>query len=130
MPKNNCQRIVAHLCDNENQAGSQRGEPGEPYGTIADEAGVSEAIKAKMLQIRKKVIITRVEEGRMTQEPADKIIPAVENAPQNDGWEHTLIKTGKPHTGHHNLVVCAVAAQQSEASDRHKQPDENIKISI
>ena len=57
---------------------TERHESGEPYGTIAEKAGVLEAFEAEMLQIRKDVIAKRVAEGKLTQEKADEVIAAME----------------------------------------------------
>ncbi len=51
---------------------------GKTYGTIANEAGVLEAFKSEVLQIKKDALAARVAAGTMTQAQADAIIKSIE----------------------------------------------------
>ena len=57
---------------------AERVENGTTYGSIATEAGVLDAFKAEVLEIRKDQLADRVEAGTMTQERADAIIERIE----------------------------------------------------
>ena len=48
------------------------------YGSMAADAGVLDAFKVEVLEIRKDRLADRVEEGTMTQERADAIIERIE----------------------------------------------------
>jgi hypothetical protein len=52
-------------------------ETGKTYGTIAKEAGVLDAFRAEMIEIRKDVLAARVAAGKLTQEQADTIMARI-----------------------------------------------------
>ncbi len=52
-------------------------ESGITYGGVADQAGVLEQFRDRMLEIKQNVINERVAEGTMTQEQADTILEAI-----------------------------------------------------
>lgn len=56
----------------------ERTTTGKTYGTIANEAGVLEAFKSEVLQIKKDALAARVAAGTMTQAQADDIIKSIE----------------------------------------------------
>lgn len=56
----------------------ERTTTGKTYGTIANEAGVLEAFKSEVLQIKKDALAARVAAGTMTQAQADAIIASIE----------------------------------------------------
>lgn len=56
----------------------ERTTTGKTYGTIANEAGVLEAFKSEVLQIKKDALAARVAAGTMTQAQADAIIKSIE----------------------------------------------------
>jgi hypothetical protein len=56
---------------------------GSSYGQLADEAGVLNEFKAKMLENRKAVIQERVANGQLTQEQANLIIKNMETNQAN-----------------------------------------------
>lgn len=51
---------------------------GEPYGVLAEEAGVYEEFREEMLENKKALIEQRVEDGTLTREQADIIISNME----------------------------------------------------
>lgn len=53
-------------------------ESGSTYGGVANQAGVLEQFRNRMLELKKSVIEERVAEGTMTQEQADTILKAME----------------------------------------------------
>lgn len=57
---------------------AQKSETGSTYGAIAAEAGVLDAFKAEMLEMKKDILAEKVAAGTLTQEEADEIIAAIE----------------------------------------------------
>jgi hypothetical protein len=57
---------------------AQKVESGETYGSIAQEAGVLEAFKEEMLELKKDQLAEKVEAGTLTQERADEILAVLE----------------------------------------------------
>lgn len=55
----------------------ERAETGKTFGTIAKEAGVLDAFRAEMMEIRRDILAARVAAGKMTQEQADAIMAKV-----------------------------------------------------
>ena len=53
-------------------------ESDSTYGGVANQAGVLEQFRNRMLELKKSVIEERVAEGTMTQEQADTILKAME----------------------------------------------------
>ena len=53
-------------------------ESGITYGGVANQAGVLEQFKTRMLELKKSKIEERVAEGTMTQEEANTILEAIE----------------------------------------------------
>lgn len=52
----------------------ERYETGKSFGAIANEAGKLDEFKQEMLELRKDELAQRVQDGRMSQEQADRII--------------------------------------------------------
>ncbi|HBH12990.1 MAG: Uncharacterized protein XD91_0578 [Clostridiales bacterium 38_11] len=52
-------------------------ESGSTYGGVANQAGVLEQFRDRMLEVKKNIIEERVAEGTMTQEQADTILEEI-----------------------------------------------------
>lgn len=57
---------------------AQKIESGSTYGGVANQAGVLEQFRNRMLELKKSIIDERVAEGTMTQEEANTILEAIE----------------------------------------------------
>jgi hypothetical protein len=72
---------------------------GKSFGRLADEAGVLDEFKAKMLENRKTVIQERVANGQLTQEQADFIIKNMETNQANCEGTGMLGRSGTGKMG-------------------------------
>ncbi len=71
---------------------AEKNESGKTYGAIASEAGKLDAFKAASLEMKKDNLAAQVAAGTITQEKADEIIAAIEEAQANcDGTGGTKI---------------------------------------
>lgn len=72
VPVTNAAQVVAELTGRDvNSIIDERVTDGKAYGTIADEAGVLEQFKNRVLELRQEAIAARVAAGTMTQEQAN-----------------------------------------------------------
>ncbi|NLG10889.1 MAG: hypothetical protein GX562_05115 [Coriobacteriaceae bacterium] len=72
VPSTNAAQIVAELTGRDvDSIIDERVNAGKAYGTIADEAGVLEQFKNRVLELRQEAIAARVAAGTMTQEQAN-----------------------------------------------------------
>jgi hypothetical protein len=62
---------------------AERTESSNTYGTIANEAGVLDSFKVEMLEVKKDTLAEKVANGTMTQERANEILAALEEAQVN-----------------------------------------------
>lgn len=72
VPSTNAAEIVAELTGRDvDSIIDERINDGKAYGTIADEAGVLEQFKNRVMELRQEAIAARVAAGTMTQEQAN-----------------------------------------------------------
>lgn len=72
--------IVAKLTNRDVESVvDERVETGKTYGTIAKEAYVLDEFKDEVLEMKKDVLSSRVEEGSISQEQADAVIDRMES---------------------------------------------------
>lgn len=78
--------IAAGLTGKSVEELNQERANGKTYGTIANEAGKLDEFKKQMLENKKEILDQRVQEGRMTQENANRIYNQIkENQASCDG---------------------------------------------
>lgn len=70
--------IAAITGRTEEDVREERAETGKTYGAIAIEAGKQEAFKDAMTEMREDALVTKVEEGQLTQEEADAILARIQ----------------------------------------------------
>ncbi|MDD4096381.1 MAG: hypothetical protein PHP22_09100 [Oscillospiraceae bacterium] len=70
--------IAAITGRTEEDVREERAETGKTYGAIAIEAGKQEEFKDAMTEMREDALVTKVEEGQLTQEEADAILARIQ----------------------------------------------------
>lgn len=70
--------IAAITGRTEEDVREERAETGKTYGAIALEAGKQEEFKDAMTEMREDALVTKVEEGQLTQEEADAILARIQ----------------------------------------------------
>lgn len=83
----------------------ERYETGKSFGAIANEAGKLDEFKQEMLDLRKEELAQKVQDGRMSQEQADRIIANIQERQaycDGEGRYGDCDYEGYGHGRHHN----------------------------
>jgi hypothetical protein len=70
--------IYAELTGTTIEEAYEQRKAGSRFGYLAENAGVAEQFRSRMLENRKEAILNKVEEGQLTQKQADDLIAEIE----------------------------------------------------